>query len=680
MPIPTSENTLKQATDPVDSRWLCWQLAIAAVAIVLVLALTQFSTPSVCCGDFDGYYHIKWSQILWQGFSHGHLPKFTWLPLTTLGPDTYADQHFLFHIFLIPFTWFGNLRLGAKIATTVLSSLAVFSLYWLMVRYRIRYSLLWLLALLGCSWIFYARLDMTKAQGLSILFIVIGIWLLFERKYHWLALVGFLYVWSYNLFVMLGVLAVMWAIVLWWSEKRLEWRPIAWATAGIVAGLVVNPYFPRNLTLFFEHLKAKSGEVSIAQGTGFEWYSPSSWDFLGSSFIACAAMVIGFIALGYGLSADRERRTGSERALLFFLFSSFLLLISIRSNRFLEYWPPFAVLFAAFAMQPVWSRESTEDAGSCGSLERSERGPLGRVAIVTAALILAAGVAYNVSATRAKIVPVTKGSDHYKAGAEWMLKNIPPGALIYNVNWSDFPKLFFYDTVHSYISGLDPLYLQDRHPVLAELNDNLSSQEERDPGGALRTTLAKFYPAGVNYVFVGDDPTPPPPEWFRYIRLSGKFKPLYRDDECFILQVLDVADQSLTGDASVPVQILPQPAQQAPSSPGRAASKAIRHFDSPEQRAAAAAQVKARFGGDIFGTDEENYEGGGPALVVHNDDATREWAQNLFTHDASTLTGEALWQLGFRHYIVTNGDETWISNVDGNEKYRPLFEQGAGKH
>src|SRR2546421_13073868 len=92
-------------------------LATAAIVIGLIFWQLQFSTNAICCGDFDGYYHIKWSQMLWQSLcNHAFPPPFTWLPLTTLDARNYVDHHLLFHFFQIPFTWSGNLRLGAKIS------------------------------------------------------------------------------------------------------------------------------------------------------------------------------------------------------------------------------------------------------------------------------------------------------------------------------------------------------------------------------------------------------------------------------------------------------------------------------------------------------------------------------------------------------------------------------------
>jgi len=641
----TAESTtdLKEPVAPGGSRLQVIHLAAGAISIAVVMWWLQFSTASVCCGDFDGYYHIKWSKILWQGLRSGHFPTFIWLPLTTLNPAKYADQHFLFHLLLIPFTWFSDLRLGAKVSAWLFGTVAAFSLYWLVVRYRIRYPLLWLLALLACSWHFYARLNSTKAQSISILFIVAGIFLLFERKYTWLGLAAFLYVWAYNLFVLLGVLVLIWAAVLWWSERRIEWRPVLWTGVGMLAGFVVNPYFPHNVSLFLEHFAAKSGSVSMAAGVGSEWYALDSWTFLSSSAVACVAMVVGYIAFGSMLALNRAERVRVQRPVLFALFASFLLLIATRSNRFMEYWPPFAVLFVAFTLQALWEKRTAAEG----------RGKT--VSMVLIVVLLAAGLIYNLRAARMTIANDSINADHYEAGAAWLRSNVPPGALIYDVNWSDFPKLFFYDTTHNYVSGLDSIYLQGQHPELEELNNRLSTGQEEDPAGAMRTLFAAASPGGVRYLFVGDNPSPPSVAWFRYIMRTGQFKKVYDDKECVILQLLD--------------------AEASTASPGPVAPEQKSKWNTPDQRKNAAAEVHRRFGGLVYGTDEENFQGA-PALVVHNYNADEDWANDLFEKDSASVAGEALWQLGFRKYVVTNGDHYWMIDIEGNEKFRSQFNEG----
>ncbi|HEX8494062.1 MAG TPA: hypothetical protein VF658_14545 [Pyrinomonadaceae bacterium] len=347
---------VKSAGEPLDvlasERFIrALYLLVGLAAIVLVFRHLQLSTQGVCCGDFDGYYHIKWSQLLWQRISSGHLtpPAFTWLPLTTLNPKDYVDHHLFFHILQIPFTWFGDLRMGAKVASIFYASLALFSCYWLIVRYRIRYPLCWLIALLACSAPFLYRLNMAKAPPVAIIFMVIGIYLLFEKKYVWLAPLTFLFVWTYSLFVTLLAATLVWTCVVAWSERRFEGRPLLWTwLVGFPLGMIVNPYFPKNIKLLIEHIlmKARSGNFTTAVGT--EWYPYESWYLLGSCFVAFVAMVVGYVAYN---GQDRKR---AARPLFFLIFSTLLMLASFRYRRFVEYWPPFAVLFAAFSLQPLF--------------------------------------------------------------------------------------------------------------------------------------------------------------------------------------------------------------------------------------------------------------------------------------------------------------------------------------
>ena len=179
-------------------------LLVGAVAITLVFWLLQRQTQAICCGDFDGYYHIKWARLLWENMRAKHFPPaFTWLPLTTLNPHDYVDHHLLFHIILIPFTWFRDLQTGAKVAAVLFASLAVFSCYWLVVRYEIRYRLIWLLGLLACSAPFLYRMNMTKAPPFAIIFLAAGTYFLFERKYWQLLPLAFVFALTYDMFVLL---------------------------------------------------------------------------------------------------------------------------------------------------------------------------------------------------------------------------------------------------------------------------------------------------------------------------------------------------------------------------------------------------------------------------------------------------------------------------------------------
>ncbi len=114
---------------------------------------------------------------------------------------------------------------------------------------------------------------MAKAPPLTIIYTIIGIYLLFERRYVWLLPLMFAFVWTYSLFPLLLFAAFFWTLIIAWNERRFEWRPLAYTVGGMLLGNLINPYFPQNLYLFWEHFitKVKVGS-DFAVSVGGEWY------------------------------------------------------------------------------------------------------------------------------------------------------------------------------------------------------------------------------------------------------------------------------------------------------------------------------------------------------------------------------------------------------------------------
>ncbi|MFH4263571.1 hypothetical protein WAJ43_22270, partial [Acinetobacter baumannii] len=66
----------------------------------------------------------------------------------------------------------------------------------------------------------------------------------------------------------------------------------------------------------------------------------------------------------------------------------------------------------------------------------------------------------------------------------------------FNANWDDFPKLFFYDTRHSYVYGLDPNYLYSANPGLYRLLLDITNAKIDDAAPLIRERFC------ANFVFV----------------------------------------------------------------------------------------------------------------------------------------------------------------------------------
>jgi len=518
-------------------------LIAAAVGIGLIFWRLQYSSRSICCGDYDGYYHIMWSRLLWEGFRSHHLrPTFIWLPLTTLNPRDYVDHHWLFHVLLIPFTWFRDLRPGAKAASTIFASLAVFSCFWLLVRYRIRFVFVWLVALLACSAPFLYRMNMTKAPPFAIIYLILGIYFLFQKKYWPLVPLGFVFTLTYDMFVLLIGAAFIWVVVIGWTERRFEWRPLVWVLLGTAAGSVINPYFPHNLHLFYEHLKIKLTLHDFSTKVGGEWYPYTAWEFLGNSLVACIAMLAGYIAF------DPSDRKSSHQPLFFLIFATGLMLMTARWRRIAEYWPPFAIIFAAFSLQPwiagarsIFTRLPADVLAELQPFLDAQEPPDIRDANQTKELlqVLAAafvavllGIALFLTLrVTIKDIADSDPPNYYKAGMQWVRSNVPPGDIVFNTDWDDFPRMFFFDPTHRYVSGLDPTYLYDQNAGLSQLYDRITLGKENDPGPLIRDRF------GARYVFT--DNSNDHAKFSAKAMESGWFEVVYEDKDCTVLHILD---------------------------------------------------------------------------------------------------------------------------------------------
>ena len=593
-------------------RWV--YLIFGLFAIVLLMVLLQFTTTAICCGDWDGYYHIKWSSLLWENFRHGHwLPEFTWLPLTVLNAQDYADHHFLFHLLQIPFLWFFEPVTAAKVAAVVFGSLAVFSIYWLMFRYKIQYMILWLLALLTCSSSFFYRINMAKAPPLTIIYTIAGIYLLFERRYVWLLPLMFVFVWTYSLFPLLFIAAVIWAIIIGWNERKFEWRPLAYTFGGMILGIVVNPYFPQNFYLFFEHFfeKFKVGS-DFAVSVGGEWYPFNGMELMMNLPIALLAMLAGYI-----LFAPRNGKL-PEKSTFFLMFVTILLAAQFRSKRFAEYFPPFAILFAAFSwkeflvplvelpedfrrdIEPFLDREN--------KTERQETyETVKQVGVWLLGFILTVWMLYNltgidttnwVSEERKNTVGLrslfsikedglisniknNEANDKYSRAMAWANENIPAGERIYNCNWDNFPKMFFYDTKHNYVWGLDPNYLYSKNSELYKLIEDINSGKTNDPAPFIRE---KF---GARFVFSEAKDNE---NFIAKCLESGWCETVYQDDEAIFLKIRDAK-----GEAPK------ESADDAPPTP-----EELKQLDEEEKKDAANTNVTQNDNDDNAGEDEAN--------------------------------------------------------------------------
>ena len=485
------------------------------ILFLLGMAVIEFATPNL--PDNDGFYHIKFAYMM---RTESLKPDFTYLPLSILNEKEFYDHHFLFHVALIPFT-FGDLRLGAKWAAVVFSSLAFLAVWYLFHRQRIPFAWLWALALLGISDAFLYRLSVTRAQSLSLGALALAYAWLLEGKTKHLAILSVIYVWMYDAFPLILALGVLHLVAVALTERRLEFRPLLFIAGGVLAGMMINPYFPDNLVFSFRHMLPKlTGATSVSVGN--EWFPYDTGQLLKNSLPAFAAFAGGALALGLsGRKMDARTAFGFLAALLFGL-------MLFQARRFVEYFPPFALIFAAFAFSPLLADRSAAPVSPAeSSPPRSPARLQTHLPLLLLALAVIAGIARSIPNARHAIED-SKPYGLYADASAWLAQNTPAGARIFQTDWDDFPRLFFYNTHNTYLIGLDPTYMQLYSPGLYDLWVDITQGKIEQPSRYISTTFESTYIHTdlhhTNFLRVAaDDPG---------------LKEVYRDNQAVIFQVI----------------------------------------------------------------------------------------------------------------------------------------------
>ena len=457
----------------IGRRWLLHAVG-AFLFSAVVLAYIQFAGPNIV--DYDGYYHIRTAQLMRQ---QGVPLVFPYLKLTIIDAAGYTDPHLGMHVLQMPFTLPGDLVLAAKLASVFIAALTFTLFYLLLLHYGVRWPLAWLLLLFASSSPFLYRMSMARGQVVSLAFQLLAFHLIMKRKAKWLFLLTVLFVWTYNAFPTLVPLVAFGLIVHYVSEKKIVYPlPLALA-AGLVVGHVVNPYFPRNVLFIWDHMVPKLFATDYQTSVGSEWYPYSSWAMLTMSLVAILSYTAGI------LLTNRDEWKADRPRLFWFLTATLYFVLMMKSRRFVEYFPPAAILFFAFAVRDRLSSVMS----SHGFKSRARR-----AATVAAVLMLLVAAQATIDAARSDIRN-EPDSLAYRDGAEWLANHTPAGAAVFHTDWDDFPMLFFYNTHNRYLVGLDPDFMRLRDEKLFRRYEDITLGRVREPEDEI------LYDFGCEYVF-----------------------------------------------------------------------------------------------------------------------------------------------------------------------------------
>jgi asparagine N-glycosylation enzyme membrane subunit Stt3 len=456
-------------------------LLVGAGLFVIFLAgfaIVQYATPALAGND--GYYHMKMGYLM---RTEGLTPDFPYLPFTILNAGAYYDHHMLYHLFLALFATVDPvvdggyaLTQGAKIASIIMPAFAFLAIWWLLRSNRVPYAALFSVALFAISEPFLYRMSMPRAQSLSLLLLVLGLHWLLQKKYRWLLPLGFIYVWAYNAFPLLLVLSGVYLIATLMLERRIVWPALIYPAIGIGVGLLINPYFPQNIEFILGHLAPKLGDSAIRVGN--EWSPYRTWTLVENSAGALLAFLLGILALAW---SEKRIRKESLVALGMAVLFGYML---FESRRFVEYFPPFALIFFALSVTPLFA-EWQEEWGE-------KRPFLFRLAPIFLTLLLIYPLYLSLSDTRA-LMARSKPADEYADAVIWLHENAPAGTQIFQTDWDDFTRLFFYNSNAVYTAGLDPTFMELQDADLFDEWVDITRGRVENPGEIIRTRFNAAY-------------------------------------------------------------------------------------------------------------------------------------------------------------------------------------------
>ena len=484
-------------------------LAAAVIGVVAVcLWRLQFATDAIV--GQDGYFHIKFAYLMSHG--HGLIRKLPWLHFT-IHRDFYRDHHFLQHVLYVPFT-FGDLRIGAKVAAWFFATAGMSTFYIVAARRGKVVAAVLTMIMLGASACFLERMMFPRVPSMAMIALLLVFHALIARRNRYLAGVMFSFVWLYDGFI-LGVFAIVGFLVAdLLVDRKWNWRTVTWGLGGTAAGMIVNPYFPHNIKSYIFNLQRAATSAQVTVDTGWEWM-PFDLGFLLQS-AKSIWIALGVAILLLALAGKPKRDTVG--LLLFALFATALVM---KARRYMDTWPPVVLLLLAWAWADFWERRST----------LAPR--WGRRSQWAATACLAGLIAFTPSVYHEQWRQIRRARDfaYFRGAAEYLRTHAKPNTVIFNTDWDDFPPLFFFNSDHYYVVGLDQLYMDRYDPDLFAQWKAICDGKTPMPSHAIRKQF------GAEYVVV-DVRGRQRRKFMKQVALDRAVRCEYRDIYCAVYRIL----------------------------------------------------------------------------------------------------------------------------------------------
>ena len=265
----------------------------------------QFSKGMPAFSGEDSFYHVGMAKYI---MSHGITDRFPYLYFTNLN-EHFVNHHLLFHLLLIPFIkLFGEIN-GPKIFISIIFGLIFVFIYLIFKHFKIKAGLLYalcLIFLMPCD--FYFRMNFIRDPAPSLLFMIISYYLILIRRPLILFFLSFAFSWLYGGFFFIPILVIFYLISQILLIEKPDWNIIAYSLLGSTLGLIINPYFPTNISFLYSQIFLTG--LGAKPYSGGEWRSYEAFYWLKISIVPiiifCSSIFLKVLKLSHLLALAEE--------------------------------------------------------------------------------------------------------------------------------------------------------------------------------------------------------------------------------------------------------------------------------------------------------------------------------------------------------------------------------------
>ncbi|MDP3799846.1 MAG: hypothetical protein Q8Q90_00275 [bacterium] len=291
------------------------------------------------------------------------------------------------------------------------------------------------------------RLLMMRPHLLSLGLLLLLFYFLLKKNDKLILVASFFIAWvhlslSWVSILILGVVLLVQLII----ERKLYWPSALYTLVGTFLGWLARPNPLGAIKLAYiqvvELMLQKQQEATLLFGREIFPLAPQT---LFQNFLAFMILWFFAILVFVILSKKHPYILENVRMWSFGIMSIiFFVLTLTTARRSHDIWIPFGVIFIALVLSEILKQTRRNNLYYSTILITS---------LVTLFLTIYTPYKNNISLKENAIEP-----NKFKEAALWLKENSQEKDIVFNVRWSDFPMLFYWNQKNYYIGGMDPIF------------------------------------------------------------------------------------------------------------------------------------------------------------------------------------------------------------------------------